>query len=253
MRAASRSLGALYEGNARATLKLIMQIRIRDAAEFHTLLKALIGELTQAQDHFGLVRDLDAASEEYARELNESRTFWYLTRRAHIDAAVSRLCKAYDQNSRSLNLRNLLDTIEGNLHHFDEAGFRERRKDSPFVASLAASARRPDAAQLAADKELVSEKTNPLVRNLMMWRHWFVAHRDAGKILNGRVLGEEYPLTFTDVQTLLDTGLGIVNRYSILFIATSHMDRMIGHDDYLKVLRAVRAQLDAYEAQVGAR
>ncbi len=221
-----------------------MQIAIEDADQFHTLLTALIGELTQAKDHFGLVRDLDEASEEYARELNESQTFWYLTRRAHIDAVVSRLCKAYDQNSKSLNLRNLLDTIAANLHHFDEAGFRERRKDSPFVETLAASARRPDPAQLAADKQLVNEKTNALVKNLMKWRNWFVAHRDAGKILNGRVLGEEYPLSFDDVQTLLNNGLSIVNRYSILFIATSHMDRMLGHDDYLRVLLAVRAQLD---------
>ena len=45
-----------------------MEIRIKDAGEFHTLLNALIGELTQAQDHFGLVTDLNAAARaEYAQ------------------------------------------------------------------------------------------------------------------------------------------------------------------------------------------
>lgn len=69
-----------------------MKITIRDASEFHTLLKALIGELTQAQDHVRLVRDLDAAHAAFGREFNASQTFWYLTRRAHLDATLQRLC-----------------------------------------------------------------------------------------------------------------------------------------------------------------
>lgn len=227
-----------------------MQITVRDAGQFDTLLNALIGELTQAQDHFRLIRDLDAAHTEFARAFNESQTFWYLTRRAHLDATLQRLCKAYDQNRSSLNLRNLLDTIDANQHHFDEAGFHERLKDNRFVNSLATTARRPDPVQLQEDKRLVNEDSNPLVKHLMMWRHLVVAHRDTGKLLKGVELGTQYPLTFTDVQALLDDGLSIVNRYSILFIATSHARQIIGHDDYLKVLQAVRAQLDAHEVRV---
>ncbi len=227
-----------------------MQIAIRNAAEFHKLLTVLIGELTQAHDHFRLVRDLDGAHAEFARAFNESQTFWHLTRRAHIDATLQRLCKAYDQHKASLNLRNLLDTIDANQHLFDEAGFRDRLKGNPFVESLAKDARRPDPAQLQHDKSLVSEDSNPLVKNLMMWRHLFVAHRDTGKLLKGVELGAQYPLTFTDVQKLLDDGLRIANRYSILFIATAHASAIVGHDDYLKVLQAVRAQLDAHEARL---
>jgi hypothetical protein len=111
----------------------------------------------------------------------------------------------------------------------------------------ARTARRPDPEQLQDDKDLVSEDSNPLVKNLMMWRHLFVAHRDTGKLLKGIALGEQYPLTFTDVQTLLDNGLRIVNRYSILFIATSHVSAIIGHDDYLKVLEAIREHPNALE------
>ena len=33
-----------------------------------------------------------------ARAFNQSQTFQHLTRRAHIDATLQRLCKAYDQN-----------------------------------------------------------------------------------------------------------------------------------------------------------
>ena len=43
----------------------------------------------------------------------------------------------YDKDSRSLSLLSLLDTIAINVHYFDEAEFRERLKDNPFVDSLA--------------------------------------------------------------------------------------------------------------------
>ena len=224
-----------------------MQIGIKDAAQFHTLLNALVGELTQSRDHFQLVRDLDQAHGSFAKAFNQSQTFWYLTRRAHLDATLQHLCKAYDQHKNSLNLRNLLDTIEAHQHIFDEAGFRERLKNNPFVDSLARDARRPNPAQLQADKLLVNENSSTRVKNLMMWRHLFVAHRDTGKLLKGVVLGEQYPLSFADVQGLLDDGLHIVNRYSSLFIATTHVQNILGHDDYLNVLNAVQEQVDKWE------
>ena len=71
----------------------------------------------------------------------------------------------------------MLDTIEAHQQIFEEAGFHERLKD-PFVDSLAKDARRPDPAQLQADKLMVSEGSSSRVKNLMMWRHQFVAHRD---------------------------------------------------------------------------
>lgn len=227
-----------------------MEIRIKDAGEFYTLLNALIGELTQAQDHFGLVTDLNAAARaEYAQVFDQSRTFWYLTYRAQREATLHRLYRAYDKDSRSLSLLSLLDTIATNVHYFDEAEFRERLKDNPFVDSLAETARRPDLTQLKLDQDLVNEATNPLVKNLRMWRNKAGAHRDANTLLEGVSLDDEYPLSFTDIQTLLNHGVRIVNHYSNLFTAAVHADRMLGHDDYLGVLRAVQAQLDAYDAR----
>lgn len=74
-----------------------------------------------------------------------------------------------------------MDTIEAHQHIFDEAGFRERLKNNPFVDSLATDARRPNPAHLQADKLLVSEDSSTRVKKLMMWRHLFVAYRDNGK------------------------------------------------------------------------
>jgi hypothetical protein len=42
-----------------------------------------------------------------------------------MDATLLRLCKAYDlyEGKPSLNLRNFLETIEANLHFFEEPSF----------------------------------------------------------------------------------------------------------------------------------
>jgi HEPN superfamily AbiU2-like protein len=117
-----------------------MQINVSDSAEFKRLLEALVDELIDARDHFRFHQDFDAAIPEYQAEFNQSPAFWTFTLSAHMDATLLRLGKAYDlyEGKPSLNLRNLLETIEANLHFFDEPSFRERLKNNPFVDSLAA-------------------------------------------------------------------------------------------------------------------
>jgi hypothetical protein len=103
-----------------------MQIRIKDSEEFGGLLKALADEIVTACIHFRLYSDLNAAVNSYVTELNQSPAFWSYTFRAHLDAVLLRLCRIYEQHDSSLNLRNLLDTIQANIDIFDIEQFRER-------------------------------------------------------------------------------------------------------------------------------
>jgi hypothetical protein len=122
------------------------------------LLGALVDELIDARDHFRLHQNLDAAIPEYQAEFNQSPAFWTSTLSAHMDATLLRLCKAYDlyESKPSLNLRNFLETIEANLHFFDEPSFRERLKNNAFVDSLAAKTHKPDRARLRKNLDSVS-------------------------------------------------------------------------------------------------
>ena len=229
-----------------------MQIPIRSSEEFHRLLFALVDELVDAQIHFNLYQDLVAAIPEYSTEFNQSNTFWSLTFSAHLDATVLRICKAYDQygsDKPSLNLTSLLDTIDANLHLFDEPNFRERLKGNPFVDSLAETNRRPDPARLKQDKLSVSN-SDPLVKKLTIWRNNFFAHRSTKQALDAKRLVGRYPLLISEIGTLLATGVAIVNRYSSLFVATSHSTGIVGRDDYKWLLKAARESLDAYEARI---
>ena len=65
--------------------------------------------------------------------------------------------------------------------------------------------------------------------------------------MNPEKLAAQWPLSFTEIDTLLDRALDIGNRYSLLFDASAHGPLMIGRDDYLSILKAVREHVEAYE------
>lgn len=227
-----------------------MKLRVKSPAEFRRLLSALLDDLVDARFHFRLHQELRKSSEEYATEIAQSPTFWGLTLSAHLDAVLVRLCRAYDTYDKgALNLRNLLDTIEANLSIFDEPRFRERLKGNAFVDSLAAQLTPPDLAQLQKDTVLVSA-SDPLVERLVMWRHNYVAHKNAHFTLNPKKFDEKYFLSFSEVDTLLKRALEIGNRYSLLFDATAHATMMVGNDDYLTILKAVREHVEAYQRRL---
>ena len=226
-----------------------MEIKILDSAEFQSLLDALASELVEANIHFKLYADLTGAISEYQEEYNQSTAFWSLTLQAHLDAAVFRLCKIYDQHTNTLNLRNLLDTIKANISVFDTEDFRQRLKGNPFVESLSDESRKPDEKQLEIDLVYVSEE-NPLVKNLIVLRNNFFAHRSAKNAITKRNLAEDYPLTIKNVEELLVDGMRLINRYSSLFRASTYSTNMVGRDDFQFVLKSIREHLALIEQRI---
>ncbi len=227
-----------------------MRIPTRNSDEFGLLLSALANELVDAKVHFKLYQDLVAAIPVYPDEFSQSWTFWSLTISAHLDAVALRLCKAYDQSftATTLNLRSFLEIINANLNLFEKPNFRERMKGNPFVDSLAATAREPEPDQLKKDIESVGH-SNPLVKNLTIWRNNFYAHRSVAHVLDAGTFAN-YPVPIADVEALLENGLAILNRYSNMFSATLFSTMIVGRDDYLHLLKSVRESLDAEEARI---
>jgi hypothetical protein len=77
-----------------------------------------------------------------------------------------------------------------------------------------------------------------------MWRHNYIAHRNSHFALNPQKFDT---LLFTEMDTLLIRAIEVGNRYSLLFDASAQSTMMIGRDDYLDVLKAVREHVQAYE------
>jgi hypothetical protein len=226
-----------------------MKIDVKDSAEFKRLLEALMDELIDAHDYFKLHQDLNAAIPDYQVEFNQSAGFWTFTLSAYMDATLLRLCKAYDlyEGKPSLNLRNFLETIEANLHFFEGQSFRQQLKESAFVDSLAADARKPDTAQLQTDLKSVST-ADPLVKKLTIWRNNHIAHRSRSSALDPKGFTKQNPMLFSEIKALINNGVHIVNRYSNLFSADVHTSLPI--KDYKYLLDAVRRDLEAREARI---
>jgi hypothetical protein len=153
-----------------------------------------------------------------------------------------RLCRVFDQQSKSLNLFNFLETIKANVHFFEERHFRERLKDNAFVDSLAEDNRIPDKAQLDKDIWFVSGQ-NPLVNKLMIWRNNIIAHRGAKVSLGKNEILANNPLSEEELSTLLDECFRILNQYSSLYRASTYSRKVIGNDDYKSLLKFIKLGL----------
>ena len=223
-------------------------IKIANADEFKLLFDGLATDIVSAGWHWKICHGLEMAASEYGLEFAQSPTFWGLTSKAHDEAALFSLFRAYDGNRRSLNLRNLLDTIAANMYMFDVEAFRERLKDNPFVETLAADARKPDAAQLNADLDFVTN--NPVVKALHGWRHNLFAHRSPDVALGTLKLDEKFRIIRPEIRGLIERGLEILNRYSGMFNAVYQSTSLIGEDDFTATLNAVRHDLERQDRAV---
>lgn len=225
-----------------------MEIKIKSSNQFNGLLNSLAEEIIDGECYFKLHEDLISAIPDYREVYNQSNTFWSLTTKALFDATLSRLCRVYDQNSKSLSLCNLLDTIEANLGIFDTDNFKERLRDNPFVESLAQTARRPNADILKQDMKSAND-TDPLVKKLIIWRNNILSHKTATVIVKQIAITKNYPISRDDISQLLSRATSILNRYSGLFRASTYSTQIIGHDDYLYILKTIKESIRKYKEE----
>jgi hypothetical protein len=106
-------------------------IPVADESEFKRLRDSIASELSDARDHWNLVKALGAARDDYWGEMDLSRTFWHLTFIAHIEAVVFRLCRLYDKDGGALSLVRFLLTVSDNRTLFSDAAFRETPEGEP--------------------------------------------------------------------------------------------------------------------------
>jgi len=207
--------------------------------DFKRLLDALASDLLEANHHYRLYHNLQKSLEEYEREINTYIGFWSLTFNAHREACILHLCRAYDNHGNdTLSLKKLLLIIQGNTDIFDISRFRERERGNPYVDSLAEYDRKPPDEQIQKDIEAVSDKTNPLVKKLSRLRGSKIAHTNLKLIIKGKDVPA--PLTWIEVEKLINTGLRIFNDYNQLFDASTYSAMLIGENQYKEVLKLIR-------------
>lgn len=228
-----------------------MAIQVRDSTEFKRVVETIALELVDANIAFRMHMDLIAAHEGGSgAAMRQAWTFWSLTIQGHLDSAVFRLCRIYDQDDKNLGLR-FLHTIQSNQHLFTKEQFGARVQDRPHAGTLVANYEALDTNQIDTDMAYVTRATNPVVDRLIAIRHNYYSHRNAKDVVADRAVSEAYPHMRHEVGDLLQGGMDIVNRYSMLFDANHWSTQIIGRDDYQYVLRAAQERLDRYRAERG--
>lgn len=198
-----------------------MSITIKSLEELKSLIDALTNEAVDANIHYRLYKDLKDSVKTYEREYNQTQTFWSLTFQAHLEAAIFHLCKVYDQNDGSLNLRNILRLIEKNL---------------------SITSKKLDENQLNEDIKYVGND-NELVGKLTIWRNNLYAHIQPKNVIRKEFIDKKYPLTYENIDELLTKGITILNRYSSIFFNSTYSSTIVGHDDYRIILASIKENL----------
>ncbi len=226
-----------------------MIIKVKHHQELNELLDALASEIVDANIYHRLYCDLIDAIKPNHKAFSQSDTFWYLTLTAIQDARMIHLCRFYDQESKSLNLYNFLETIKHFRNYFEKEGFEQRLRDNPFVEELSKEDRLPNIDQFNNDLEF-SSTNNDLVKRLMIWRNNIIAHKGAKNVLNKNDILEKNPLSASELQVLLDTGFNILNRYSYLYKALSWSRNIVGQDDYNSLLKFLNLGLEKWDDEI---
>ena len=215
--------------------------------KFSRELNSLQKDIFRAKVHFDIFNGLRQAW--YVREISNAPCFWDFTMQAHIDAAVWRLCRIYDEHGAAFHLTRFLEeSVLKAPNLFSEIAFRERLKNdvNRDVDGLAKYRRTLNHEQLKQELWFCSDQ-NPLVKNLRLWRDNVIAHNNyAEAVVQGEPFHKRHPLPYEDIQKLIDEAFSIANSYSSLFRASIHSEEFASkqHTDYRFVLEAMTTHLD---------
>jgi len=214
-------------------------------AEFEPQIKGLIDQLFFSNLHFQIGTGLRESWREYYKEIVGSHVFWQFTIQAHDTMAVLGLCRVYDgskiADKKCLTLRRFITTVETNPGIFKESEFRKRLEKNPHVESLSRQLDKLDGNRIKMDKAFCDDDKS--VKHLHELRNNVIAHLNyeyaIGKNKNW---SKSNPLPYSDIKKLISQGFDIVNRYSGIFIANTHTDRLMSKqdEDYLEVLKSLR-------------
>jgi hypothetical protein len=207
----------------------------------------LKNELFIADVQFELFVGLRKAGPNHKEEFRCSPLFWDYTVQAHITMVILRLCRIYDTDDKTFSLPIFLKTIEANSHLFSKEAFIERNKNS---SNLEWMLKYPRELNLKGLKEAQKrcDPSNPIVKNLLVLRHHFIAHTNYKLAFSGaEIFQQKYPLPFRDIKKLIRDGINIVNAYGSTF-GTSYFSGTEGTNypvhDYEFILDALKVQVE---------
>ncbi len=202
---------------------------------FDLLTKRLAHEIRWANWHFHVFTSLQIAVRKHVTPFNMSRMFWGATMNAHLESCRVHLCRIYDTRSQGDTL-GLLEWL------------REFDRLSKHIACREAHAETNHAEVVSEDSiqedNLLVGKSCNLVKKLKEQRDKDVAHISKRYVTGQLDVVKKYPLSFKDIQTLIDRAKHLLNKYSTYTTGVSYNMSTDDDQDFEFVVEAITEKLE---------
>jgi len=104
--------------------------------QFEKYLKEILNDLSCANDYAYLYRKLLDLSTEYKRELSQAGSFWALVMNALIESALLTLVRAYDRETKGINLLSFIKFVRNNIELINTERFRNELMSIPTPVNI---------------------------------------------------------------------------------------------------------------------
>ncbi len=206
------------------------QSRARNQVEFAEWREVIVAEVRASKMHYNLYVDLRAAIPNSPRTFNRALHFWHMTLNGNLEAARISLARLFDQESKSVSLRNWLRSVEEtpDLIETRESRIREEFYSRPLEED-----------ELERDIKSV-ESGDELILRLVKFRNNAITHRSRQSV-SREVILNEYALTYSEYEELIKRGEDLLNRYSVLHDGCAYVCDSMQPKDFEGVVRACEA------------
>ncbi len=215
----------------------------------------LMWQTINARAHLKLWECLEKYKSNYLKELNQAPHFFSFTIRAHLNDALMTLSRIMRKQKQALTIRKFLDFVESDLEIFSDEAFSKREREKPDYAEYGEY--RVKSHTAITQKEIEEDKQKLLhleqtINNLTTWRDKVIAHIDHKFLLTGKIISKEYPLKHQQLEEVINTLMGILNRYSYAYNSSTFLEKIPGEDDVQYLMDSIRLKKEERKKQLEA-
>lgn len=215
--------------------------------EFRRYHDRLRRELDMANLHFSVVKHISNVAKDYLQELNQSPTFWWLTRNAHMYSVLMRLNNFFTRNKREkdahLHMPSFLDFIEKNREIFSAEAFERRLRTAGRYDEIAAEFSSEITAKKV--KQDIERLSNLPIPSLRAWRNRILSHINMKDITQEVDIAKKYPVKTKQVAEIIDALDDMLNEYSVAFDSVTHEKGLAIEYGINYILDAIRFKLQS--------
>lgn len=191
--------------------------------DFSNLLKQFFSRITYVTDCFEIYKHLKDLKKKYLKQLNYAPAFFSTITYSLVNTFIIELWKLYDNRSLT-SIWSLIPQSQKNKSLFmkkHKIGYLdEDTNECKDISSV----------QIDIDNELMDcrkllNNNAKRIDNLRNQRNKFFAHLDKNYGNNTKKLVDDFPVTFKDIEILLQTANEICNKISVAFDESWHFTK----------------------------